>query len=326
MLAMLGLDAEAEALYRILLMDPPSSASALGDRLGWPEEAVRRSLDRLRELALVRPSYEEPGRVRAVVPEVGLELLLRRQQAELAAQQQRVEASRAAAAQLMAEFADTRSTTTPAGLERLVGIDEVRDRLASLACGARSDVMTFVKGRQSVGAIEAARRLDEHLVDRGVRCRTVHLHSARNCPRTREYLTWLAGQGVQVRTVATLPTHMVMFDRTRAVIPVKSDDTAAGGVVLSGEGTLAMLGALFETVWDGARPWGGVSRHDAHGLTDSESTVVKLLAAGGTDEAIAKRLGVSHRTARRIATSLMERLGARSRFEAGVRAAKRGWV
>jgi DNA-binding CsgD family transcriptional regulator len=52
----------------------------------------------------------------------------------------------------------------------------------------------------------------------------------------------------------------------------------------------------------------------------------RLRAEGHTDEAIAKRLGVSHRTARRIASELMERLDARSRFEAGVRALQQGWL
>ncbi|MET8624763.1 helix-turn-helix transcriptional regulator, partial [Kitasatospora sp. NPDC004669] len=51
-----------------------------------------------------------------------------------------------------------------------------------------------------------------------------------------------------------------------------------------------------------------------------------LLADGHTDDAIAKRLGVSPRTARRIATDLMERLSARSRFQAGALAAKAGWL
>ncbi|MFF7912187.1 hypothetical protein [Streptomyces sp. NPDC007914] len=41
---------------------------------------------------------------------------------------------------------------------------------------------------------------------------------------------------------------------------------------------------------------------------------------------MAKRLGVSPRTARRIAADLMERLEARSRFEAGVHAVQDGWL
>ncbi|GAA3135976.1 hypothetical protein GCM10010521_22600 [Streptomyces rameus] len=39
-----------------------------------------------------------------------------------------------------------------------------------------------------------------------------------------------------------------------------------------------------------------------------------------------KRLGVSPRTAHRIAADLMERLEARSRFEAGVHAVQDGWL
>ncbi|MGW2374540.1 response regulator transcription factor [Kitasatospora sp. NPDC001683] len=62
------------------------------------------------------------------------------------------------------------------------------------------------------------------------------------------------------------------------------------------------------------------------GLSAQEARAIRLLADGLTDEAVAKRLGVSHRTARRLATELMERLGARSRFEAGVRAVQQGWL
>ncbi len=51
-----------------------------------------------------------------------------------------------------------------------------------------------------------------------------------------------------------------------------------------------------------------------------------MLAQGLTDEAVAKRLGVSPRPARRIAADLMEKLGARSRFQAGARAVAKGWL
>ncbi|TWD17689.1 hypothetical protein FB570_111302 [Streptomyces sp. T12] len=85
-----------------------------------------------------------------------------------------------------------------------MGIDELRDRLATLACGVEDEVMTLAEGQQSVLAIEAVKRIGDHVAGRGVSCRTVYLHSARNCPRTAEYLTWLVEQGAQVRTVATL--------------------------------------------------------------------------------------------------------------------------
>ncbi|MFD0381692.1 LuxR C-terminal-related transcriptional regulator [Streptomyces stramineus] len=50
------------------------------------------------------------------------------------------------------------------------------------------------------------------------------------------------------------------------------------------------------------------------------------MAQGHTDESAAKQLHISPRTARRMMASLMDRLGARSRFEAGLKAARLGWL
>ncbi|MFF2658931.1 LuxR C-terminal-related transcriptional regulator [Kitasatospora sp. NPDC058032] len=329
MLTALGLDAVSEAVYRSMLAHPCDGVRALAERLGQDEGEIRRCLDLLSTLALIRPSYERAGELCAVSPEVGMELLMARQQAELAAQQQRVEASRAAAAQLIAEFADLRPDSANAGVEQLVGLDRIRDRIAALARGLTAEIMTFAPGGgHSPESIAASRPHDEALLGRGVRMRTVYQDSVRNSQPTVSYVDWLAQLGGEVRTVPELPTRMIIFDRATALIPVRGDDTRAGAVVLSGDGTLMALCALFEHVWTQARPLGAASpaAPEEGGLSTQEATVVRLLAHGLTDEAIAKRLGVSPRTARRVATELMERLGARSRFEFGVRAVQSGWL
>lgn len=64
----------------------------------------------------------------------------------------------------------------------------------------------------------------------------------------------------------------------------------------TGEGCLALLCALFEMVWAGAQPLADTPRHHAHALTESEYTVLKHLAAGYTDQAIAPRLNPSLRS------------------------------
>lgn len=69
-------------------------------------------------------SAEDAGRLRAVSPDIGMEILMARQQAELAAQQQRVEASRAAAAQLISEYSELRPATRHPEVEQLVGLDQ----------------------------------------------------------------------------------------------------------------------------------------------------------------------------------------------------------
>jgi DNA-binding CsgD family transcriptional regulator len=174
--------------------------------------------------------------------------------------------------------------------------------------------------------MDAARPLDRAVLERGVQMRALVPDSARRDPPTATYLDWLNQIGALICTAPSLPTRMIIQDRAIAVLPARSDNTAAGAVVLTGQGTLTALCALFESIWATAQPWGQPPARDSRGLTAQQAEALRLLAAGHTDAAIAARLGVSARTARRIASELMTQLAARSRFEAGVRAAQRGWV
>ena len=187
--------------------------------------------------------------------------------------------------------------------------------------------MTFAPGGAHPAAdLEASRGPNGALLERGIRMRTVYLDSVRNHQPTMDHVAWLGERGGRVRTAASLPVRMVILDRRRAVLPLDTADARVGATVISGSGTVAALCALFESVWNAATPLGAAPARDGRGLTAQEAEALRLLAAGSKDEAIAKRLGVSPRTARRIAADLMERLDARSRFEAGVHAVQDGWL
>lgn len=54
--------------------------------------------------------------------------------------------------------------------------------------------------------------------------------------------------------------------------------------------------------------------------------ILSLLSAGRTDAAIARQSGISQRTVERRVRALMNQLGAATRFQAGVQAARRGWI
>ncbi|MCH0566833.1 MULTISPECIES: helix-turn-helix transcriptional regulator [unclassified Streptomyces] len=327
MLDALGLDTVAEAVYRGMLTGPRDGVKALAALLGLTVDQVRCGLDRLSELALIQPSAVEGIGFRAIGPEAAMEVLLARQQAELAAQQLRVEASRAAAARLIAECSSLRPRPMDAESERLIGPEVIRERLAELAESTRHEVATFAPGgAHSAEDLAASRTPNAALLARGVRMRTIYLDSVRNDQPTLEHVTWLNSLGGQVRTVADLPIRMIVFDCSRAVLPTDTSDARAGCVVLHGAGTAAALCALFESVWHGATPLGTAPKRDAKGMPPQEQAALRMLSQGCTDEVIAKRLGVSARTARRISATLMERLDARSRFEAGVRAVQNGWL
>jgi DNA-binding NarL/FixJ family response regulator len=56
------------------------------------------------------------------------------------------------------------------------------------------------------------------------------------------------------------------------------------------------------------------------GLSGSRQVaVLQLLAAGATDEAIARRLSISVRTVQREVRQVLDLVGARTRFQAGLR-------
>lgn len=86
------------------------------------------------------------------------------------------------------------------------------------------------------------------------------------------------------------------------------------------------LTTLFENRWKAARGFKEKQKPDDNGLSDLESAILREFALGLTDESASRKLGISVRTLRRIVASLMSRMDANSRFQAGVQASKSGWL
>lgn len=316
----LGLNTVTEAVYFALLESPGAGIKEITDRLNLTEDEARAALDELAQMSLVYEPAYAPGIVRSVNPEAGLATLVARRQREM-------DESRAAFEALVSSRAENRTKVTEPGVERLEGIDAIRSRIRELAETCQWESSSFMPGgAQSVESLMASRELDAEAIDRGVRVRTIYLDSLRNDQPTLEYAAWLNDLGSEVRTAPTLPLRLLIIDRRIAVVPANTDDTRAAAVVLSSDGVVAGLAALFQSVWKLATPLGSSRRRDDEGLSSQDRHVLKLLGAGLTDEMIARRMGVSVRTARRFASDLLTRLNARSRFQAGAKAAARNWL
>ncbi|MFJ9692244.1 LuxR C-terminal-related transcriptional regulator [Kitasatospora sp. NPDC101183] len=328
MLDMLGLDGAAEAVYRAMLADPRGGVDELCARLALTEAAVREALDRLADLQLLRASREAPDLLLPVSPELGLELILHRQEQELLRRQRELEIGRAVAARAIAEYADLRPNTPTENAERLVGLDAVQAKLEVLARGVTGECLAVMPGgAQSRASLEASRPLDEAAMRRGVALLTLYQDSARHDPATLAYARWMTEETGLVRTCPTLPPRMLVFDREIAVVPIDPANTRLGALCTREPGIVASLVALFERTWQDAVPLGTDRPKDAGtGLSDTERELLRLLASGLTDEAAGRNLGISARSVRRQMAGLMERLEASSRFEAGLKAAQRGWL
>jgi DNA-binding CsgD family transcriptional regulator/sugar-specific transcriptional regulator TrmB len=328
MLSLFGLSTEAVTAYEAMLSHPEYGVSEIAEMLGLPQAQVRDSLDELCRLSLVRHSWDEPGKLRALPPRVGLTALLSRQESELKARQDQLDASRHALEHVIAEYAAADDDQSHAGVEQLTGLDSARCRIETLANECGSEILVFSPdGALTEDNMRSSRVLDQAVLARGVRMRTIYLDSIVNDAPTVAYAEWLVDRGAEVRTVPISPPRMLVYDRRIAVVPIDPNNTAAGAVVLHGAGVVAALCELFEYVWESAAVFGdAVSADPDGGLSPQETAVLRLLAQGHTDETVARKLGVSVRTSRRITAGIATRLGVRSRFQAGVEAVRRGWL
>jgi DNA-binding CsgD family transcriptional regulator len=327
MLQILGLDAEAECVYRLLLTRPGLGTAGLAAELGRPGGEIRRVLARLADLALVTPSWRSADVVRLLSPEVALHALLARKSAELLSLERDLAGARVAVEELLGSY--RAAAPEPEGAlapERLVGLDATCRRLGQVFRETSDEGVAFAPGGPLT---EDTRRLGRPIAEdarkRGVGLRTIYLDSLRNDPESVAYVHWLLSLGARIRTVPTLPLWMQIVDRRMAFVPSDLRNSGTGAVLLKEPGAVAGLVELFEHVWRDAAPFADVPPPLQPVLaTPRERALLRLLADGLTDEAAARRLGVSLRTERRMITDLMERLGATSRFQLGRRAAEQG--
>ncbi|MDR2703702.1 MAG: LuxR C-terminal-related transcriptional regulator [Cellulomonadaceae bacterium] len=314
-----GISEIANQLYAQALKSPGQTLEAQSQILGIPLDEIAHGHRELIDNGLALPSAQ--GVV--VVPKTAAtEILISRQKIELITQNAHFE--------LLKEFT-AKQPEPSTEIEVIKGAPEIHERLRILSERTRFEVATFAPGgAQSPESMAASQARNSELFSRGVSSRSIYLSSARNDSTTLKHVEWLNCQGSEVRTAPTLPIRMIIADKATAVLPL--DPTPGRGLqgiaVYHNKGVVLALQTLFEAIWATAAPL-GQSRtltKDTHGLSDDERVVLELLTVGRSTDDIAKQMGVSARTARRIVGTLMERLEARSPFEAGYQAVKRGWI
>lgn len=205
-------------------------------------------------------------------------------------------------------------------LHRPTGFQHVpaQDGIAALLARARDEVIAISNLTQAGPAF------GPRDVRPGLRYRAIYPDTARTAPTLCRHLGAMSVAGVAVRTMPQVPLNALIIDGSVAVLPA---DTANGSVaVLRLNSVVATARELFERVWPDAVPLSDNDLPVDTDLTHRDREMLRLLALGATDEVAAAQLGISVRTVRRMVAQLMGRLGARSRFQAGVKAADRGWL
>jgi DNA-binding CsgD family transcriptional regulator len=146
----------------------------------------------------------------------------------------------------------------------------------------------------------------------------VALHEAPDVLRTR------ARAGEQIRVIAELPTRLIVFGTTHAVMPEPLGYADEPRLLVRQRGLVEAMTLLFELMWERAAPVPDLDLGEAR--PDLRRFLLQQLAAGAKDEQVARTLGISLRTVRRRVADLLIELGVDNRFQAGVEAVRRGWL
>lgn len=311
MLQPLGVDVDAESVYRILLRNPRSTVSELATLAGRSPRWTRSSASTLESLGLVSRLPGRPARLVATPPDTAVEVLVARQETEIAA-------IRLAATALAADLPAEHHHRPEDQLRIVVGREAVAAQFLQLQQAVTAELRVLDRPPYAQDPAEPNQG-EQVLLTQGVRVRGIYAPEALEVPGALELLRESVANGEEARVYVDVPLKLAIADQSVAILPFTSKTSVMidSALVVYAPTLLDALSKLFDLLWQVAEPI----------LPTAEATddrLLSLLAAGLKDEAIARQLGVSLRTVHRRTSELSVSLGARTRFQAGVLAERKG--
>jgi hypothetical protein len=332
MLEALDLDPVQQQAYEALVDGAVTLAelrAALGPAAGRARDVLA-GLERLQLVERVAGPRGEPDRWLPVAPDVAFEALLAAREGELQRARRHVQL-------LATRYRATTGARDPMDVvEVVIGRAAVIQAVDQLQRSARHEVRGIDRppyantGPDRTDPKTGMMPLQEETMRRGVGYRVIYdtagLEGTGGVGPFHSFDTDLAAcaeLGEDARVMSGTPTKMMLADDRIGVIPLRTTAyEVASGVVVHPSGLLEALGSLFEVLWAHAQPLAG----PAGGPDRDDAQLLALLTTGLTDPVMARQLGISHRTFQRRLRTLMEGVGATTRFQLGARTAALGWL
>ncbi|WP_424535191.1 helix-turn-helix domain-containing protein [Sphaerisporangium viridialbum] len=322
----LGVTGAEEGAYRALLRHGPATLTELASEAEASVAGLRRMLPRLEDLGLVARLAGRPLRLIATPPHLAVDALAARRQEEIAH-------SRAASALLAAEVADRPGPQPEELVEVVIGQAAVARRYLQIERNATEEMLVLVHPPY---AVDLDLGEDERPPALGSRVRTRGIYGPRAFeePGLYAHTRRSVADGEQAR-VGHVPMKLAVADGRTAILPLGSEEDRAveSALVVHPSALLDALVGLFEVLWRAATPLPVGPLPPAPGeplaslapvaaLDRFDADVLALLTAGLKDDAIARQLDISLRTVQRRVRTLCDHLGADTRFQAGLFAAR----
>ena len=319
MLESIGISRLEERVYGLVTDAQGSSPGDVAALAGISEEQGRSVLFSLEEKGLVTPSPDNPPLFLPVAPDVALRVLILRRREELERAEMGLE-------HFMSRFRTSLKERAPTHiLELLTGREALVDRYLQMQDASETELLSFDRPPYAMGGDPNETELAA--LQRGVKYRVLYDPTAFEIPGILEETRRYVEAGEEARSLPGVPMKLTIADRKIALVAISQESPEIPGAVIIYQSTLLdALVMLFELLWERGQPFPGGTARTPEGSDAVDSDLLGLLAAGLKDETAARQLDIGLRTVARRVHGLMEELGARTRFQAGVLAAKRGWL
>jgi hypothetical protein len=233
------------------------------------------------------------------------------------------------AAELFAESTDWANTFAELGLAyrrtapgelpivELRGLPNINRFLTAAVGDAEHELLTAQPdGARPADILAEAIERDKRALERGLRMRTLYQHSARRSVATREYVEEVSKHGAEVRTLDEFFNRLIVVDRRLAIVPGSEGYQVA--LAIYDAGLVAYRVDIFERYWERARGFTDRELSTEREVADDvHNMTVRMLVEGHSDNASAKRMGVSMRTYAGYVASLKTEYGVETRFQLG---------
>jgi DNA-binding NarL/FixJ family response regulator len=321
------LDPLAIALYRRVLVQPDSSAEQLAAGLGYPVDKLDKHLARLVDMGVLR--CEDGVRYFAVSPMLAEATVLGAEDLELAARRAELELRRNSIRQLVSEWnVALTARTSHQAVDLITEPSEIANVMMHFADQVREETLSVRPGVVAESQRSPQVLTANHFaLQRGIRIRALYENVALRDRATVAYLSDFSQYGAKIRFTHAVPGRMMIFDREVALLPLPATQRQASGLAVVREPSIvAWAMATFEQLWSDATAFEEyLASHVELGEIDAtRKAILRLMAEGEKDESIARKLSISVRTVRRHIAEYMAQVGADSRFQAGVIAARTG--
>lgn len=317
MLEALGLSEIEEQVYVALLGRPHMAASEVAAELGRGVGMVRAALTKLEELGFVARLAGSPTRLTATRPEVAVGALVARRTEELADAAE-------AAQQLSSSFPQQVRARPDELVEIVVGRAAVAARFVQLTRTVQVDLLVLDRPPYAQN-VEKTNSAEIDVLGKGVAVRGIYAPEAFELEGAYEQAVAASRAGEEARVHGNVPMKLAIADRSEALMPLDADGVVDSVLVIRAPTVVSALVRLFELLWAQAWPLSDWDRGATPEPADPiDHELLALLATGVKDEAIARDLGISVRTLGRRIGRLLDALGARTRFQAGLRASRTG--